>query len=86
MYRTAPVRHSTLVRASITFVEDEESRREACLERNAAKPKRAQNGKTPHRLATMRGLNSAPDWIRTSGLILRRDALYPAELRARVVL
>jgi hypothetical protein len=25
---------------------------------------------------------SAPEWIRTTGLILRRDALYPAELRA----
>ena len=25
----------------------------------------------------------APEWIRTTGLILRRDALYPAELRAR---
>ena len=25
---------------------------------------------------------NAPEWIRTTGLILRRDALYPAELRA----
>src|SRR5690606_32932206 len=29
------------------------------------------------------GSGSAPEWIRTTGLILRRDALYPAELRAR---
>ena len=28
-------------------------------------------------------VGNAPDWIRTSGLVLRRDALYPAELRAR---
>jgi hypothetical protein len=28
-------------------------------------------------------LRHAPEWIRTTGLILRRDALYPAELRAR---
>src|SRR5688572_2634864 len=27
---------------------------------------------------------NAPEWIRTTGLILRRDALYPAELRARI--
>ena len=27
---------------------------------------------------------SAPKWIRTTGLILRRDALYPAELWARM--
>ncbi|VXC95791.1 hypothetical protein SPHINGO8AM_50013 [Sphingomonas sp. 8AM] len=26
----------------------------------------------------------APDWIRTSGLCLRRAALYPAELRVPV--
>ena len=28
--------------------------------------------------------NGAPDWIRTSGLRLRRATLYPAELRVLV--
>ena len=32
-----------------------------------------------------RRLQSAPDWIRTSDLRFRRPALYPAELRARVI-
>jgi hypothetical protein len=26
---------------------------------------------------------SAPSWIRTSGLLLRRESLYPAELSGR---
>lgn len=30
-----------------------------------------------------RGLNGAPETIRTSGLCLRRATLYPAELRAQ---
>lgn len=30
------------------------------------------------------GLSGAPCWIRTSGLTLRRRALYPAELMALV--
>ena len=31
-------------------------------------------------------LSGAPQTIRTSGLFLRREALYPAELGVRVVL
>ena len=30
----------------------------------------------------MRRRNGTPDWIRTSDLLLRRQTLYPAELRA----
>ena len=40
------------------------------------------NEKTPaQKLTSLRG---APETIRTSDLVLRRDALYPAELRVRL--
>ena len=29
-------------------------------------------------------LNGTPEWIRTTDLLLRRQTLYPAELRAHV--
>ena len=30
----------------------------------------------------LKGLNGTPEWIRTTDLLLRRQTLYPAELRA----
>ena len=31
-----------------------------------------------------KNLSGTPEWIRTTDLLLRRQTLYPAELRARV--
>ena len=33
---------------------------------------------------SLRGLNGTPEWIRTTDLLLRRQTLYPSELRAHM--
>ena len=46
---------------------------------------RRKQHKKAHRESLLNGLYGAPYWIRTSGLTLRRRALYPAELMAQKV-